>query len=159
MSDETTGTESDPGAPSHWDGPKCNAKRQRGKRGYCGMPAGWGTDHLGEGRCYMHGGRPERAHEAAPYLSDAVKELSVADTEALMSLGTQAMVLARARLVEKLLQTGLTTKEMSDLTISIQRLDNVLAKHPDVDDPDAAPNKTQPLDEELQRLIALDTKG
>lgn len=107
----------------------------------------------------MHGGRPERAHEAAPYLSDAVKELSVADTEALMSLGTQAMVLARARLVEKLLQTGLTTKEMSDLTISIQRLDNVLAKHPDVDDPDAAPNNMQPLDEELQRLIALDTKG
>ena len=158
---QTDGTEVDPGAPSHWDGPRCNAKRQRGKRGFCKQPAGWGTDHLGEGRCYMHGGRPERAHEAAPYLSDAIKELSVSDAEALMSMGTTAMILARARLMERLLLPGITTKEAADLTISLTRLEQMIAKHPDLDDPDAAPNtgKGQGLDEELQRLIALERKG
>lgn len=106
----------------------------------------------------MHGGRPERAHEAAPYLSDAIKELSVADAEALMSMGTTAMVLARARLMEKLLQDGITSKETADLTISLTRLESMLAKHPDVDDPDAAPNHGDGLDDELKRLIALERK-
>lgn len=34
---------------------KCRARRRAG-RGYCGREAGWGTDHLGEGRCKLHGG-------------------------------------------------------------------------------------------------------
>jgi len=106
----------------------------------------------------MHGGKPERAHDAVPYLSESVNKLSVEDAEALMSMGTMAMVLARARLMERLMQVeSLTTKEISDLTMSIQRLDNVLSKHPELDDPDAAPNISGGnLDEELQRLIALD---
>jgi hypothetical protein len=33
----------------------CNARKRNGE-GYCGRPAGWGTDHLGVGRCKMHGG-------------------------------------------------------------------------------------------------------
>ncbi len=32
----------------------CNA---RTPSGYCKMPAGFRTDHVGEGRCYLHGGR------------------------------------------------------------------------------------------------------
>jgi len=32
----------------------CNA---RTPKGYCKMPAGMRTDHLGTGRCYLHGGR------------------------------------------------------------------------------------------------------
>lgn len=162
---ETVGTEPDPGMRgsdwlSTWDKARCNAKRQRGHEGFCQSPAGYGTDHLGEGRCYMHGGRPERTHEAAPYLADAIKDLTVRDAEALMSMGTTAVVLARARLLEKLLVIdGLTTKEISDLTMSIQRLDNVLSKHPDIDDPDAITStKVDGLDDELKRLIALERK-
>lgn len=34
---------------------RCGAKR-RNAEGYCGKPAGWGTDHLGTGRCRLHGG-------------------------------------------------------------------------------------------------------
>ena len=36
----------------------CNA---RGNAGYCKMPAGFRTDHLGKGRCYLHGGRAGRS--------------------------------------------------------------------------------------------------
>lgn len=35
----------------------CNA---RCSGGYCKMPAGFRTDHMGTGRCYLHGGRAGR---------------------------------------------------------------------------------------------------
>src|SRR5580765_6107524 len=34
--------------------PRCDKPKQAG--GKCLMPAGWGTDHKGIGRCKMHGG-------------------------------------------------------------------------------------------------------
>lgn len=37
----------------------CNAKADGAEDqepGYCSLPAGWGTDHNGEGRCKFHGG-------------------------------------------------------------------------------------------------------
>lgn len=33
----------------------CGAKK-RGSEGFCGLRAGWGTDHPGVGRCKLHGG-------------------------------------------------------------------------------------------------------
>lgn len=37
------------------DGPKCGAKKRGG--GTCTQVAGWGTDHPGQGRCKLHGGK------------------------------------------------------------------------------------------------------
>lgn len=35
----------------------CGATRKQGDDGAtCQLPAGWGTDHVGEGRCKLHGG-------------------------------------------------------------------------------------------------------
>ena len=34
----------------------CGAKKKQGP-GTCQQKAGWGTDHLGEGRCKLHGGK------------------------------------------------------------------------------------------------------
>jgi uncharacterized protein YjcR len=34
----------------------CGAKKRDGSGEPCAQPAGWGTDHLGEGRCKLHGG-------------------------------------------------------------------------------------------------------
>lgn len=34
--------------------PKCGATKRSGSE--CGRPAGWGTDHVGRGRCKLHGG-------------------------------------------------------------------------------------------------------
>lgn len=38
--------------------PLCGAKTRAGTP--CRRPAGWGTDHVGEGRCKLHGGRSPR---------------------------------------------------------------------------------------------------
>lgn len=35
--------------------PLCGAKKRTGE-GTCTRPAGWGTDHVGTGRCKLHGG-------------------------------------------------------------------------------------------------------
>ena len=35
----------------------CNARTSNFERPYCKMKAGYNTDHLGKGRCYLHGGR------------------------------------------------------------------------------------------------------
>ncbi|MGE7437956.1 hypothetical protein [Kitasatospora sp. NPDC001175] len=38
--------------------PICGAKtRQDGSAEYCGLPAGWGSNHPGTGRCKLHGGK------------------------------------------------------------------------------------------------------
>jgi hypothetical protein len=36
--------------------PRCGAKTRRGARGPCSNVAGFRTDHVGQGRCYLHGG-------------------------------------------------------------------------------------------------------
>ena len=40
---------------------KCGAKKRQGK-GKCTRPAGWGTDHAGQGRCKLHGGSTPIKH-------------------------------------------------------------------------------------------------
>ena len=40
---------------SHDSTPRCGAKTRSGWS--CKYPAGWGTDHLGSGRCKLHGGK------------------------------------------------------------------------------------------------------
>ena len=52
----------------------CNA---RTPNGYCRLNAGYGTDHLGEGRCEYHGGRAGRSPTHGMYskhLTSTVKE-------------------------------------------------------------------------------------
>lgn len=38
----------------------CNARNRSGS--HCELPAGWGTDHVGEGRCKLHGGASPVRH-------------------------------------------------------------------------------------------------
>lgn len=35
----------------------CGATKRDGSEEVCGQPAGWGTDHVGRGRCKLHGGK------------------------------------------------------------------------------------------------------
>jgi len=108
----------------------------------------------------MHGGRgdevPKGALAAAPWLAERTRQLSLEDAESLMTMGTMAMVIARARLMERLLTPNITTKEANEITLSVKRLDELLAKHPEIEDPDAAGNTAAPLDDELKRLLALE---
>ena len=58
----------------HPDNPKryriCGAPTRQAEALYrhCTMPAGWGTDHPGEGRCKLHGGRSLRGPDSPNYI-------------------------------------------------------------------------------------------
>jgi len=55
----------------------CNARRTDGS-GYCGQPAGWGTDHE-TGRCKFHGGRtPAQEKHVIDELEGAAEDAGVA---------------------------------------------------------------------------------
>lgn len=59
-------------------GDNCNARRTDGS-GYCGQPAGWGTDHTGVGRCKFHGGNTKNQEKnIIDELQDAVDDGGVA---------------------------------------------------------------------------------
>lgn len=48
----------------------CGRKKRDGSGDKCGLPAGWGTDHVGEGACKLHGGNagaPEGNTNAATH--------------------------------------------------------------------------------------------
>lgn len=54
--------------PEHADGdkPKCGAQKRQGAAGdTCTFVAGWGTDHVGFGRCRLHGGNTRNQRTAA----------------------------------------------------------------------------------------------
>lgn len=139
-------------------GPRCGSIYTKEKKP-CRNPAGMGTKHPGEGLCTHHGGNdvPEGARKLVPLLAERTQLLTVEDLTHLVDAGTAALIVARASLVERLLMGAqLSTREVSDLTSSIQRLDKVLKEH---EMPEMAAPKDgggDPLDDELKRLIALE---
>jgi len=58
-----------------------------GRADKCGLPAGWGTDHVGTGACKLHGGSGGRPLENGIY-SDVVREKDRAVLDALEDLST-----------------------------------------------------------------------
>jgi len=57
---------------------ECNARKTDGS-GYCGQTAGWGTDHVGHGRCKYHGGdSPNGDKSVINDLEDAAEHAAVA---------------------------------------------------------------------------------
>jgi hypothetical protein len=57
------------------DADRCGALRRDGSGHTCRQPAGWGTDHLGAGRCKLHGGNT-RNHRTAGRLALASRAAS-----------------------------------------------------------------------------------
>lgn len=55
--------------------PVCGARKKQGP-GTCKQKAGWGTDHVGTGRCKLHGGASRRIHgRYSKVVNVAVQEL------------------------------------------------------------------------------------
>jgi hypothetical protein len=63
----------------------CGAKKRQGE-GFCHRPAGWGTDHVGSGRCKLHGGstRSGKTRAARQLAATLGEELDVEPQEALL---------------------------------------------------------------------------
>ena len=51
----------------------CGAKKRQGE-GTCTQPAGWGTDHVGIGRCRLHGGSTQN-HKTAAVTTQARRDV------------------------------------------------------------------------------------
>jgi len=67
-----------PDLESKEPGETCNARKTDGS-GHCGQPAGWGTDHVGHGRCKYHGGdSPNGEKSVLNDLEDAAEHAAVA---------------------------------------------------------------------------------
>lgn len=74
------------------DGPKCGGKKRQGA-GTCTQTAGWGTDHVGVGRCKLHGGSTP-THEAAGAEQLLAQQLARLDVPAVADPLTELSKLA-----------------------------------------------------------------
>ena len=147
-------------------GRTCNARLHRGE-GYCDNVAGAGTDHVGVGRCRLHGGvgpkqdlpdGPRDLFRAAGLdpIINAAETMTHDDQEYLMEVGNNALVVTRSGILARLLNPDTSATEMADLTIALQRIDNILSKYPDKEDPDRAPNEVDVREKmEMARLEAI----
>lgn len=145
----------------------CNARLYRGT-GYCDLPAGRGTDHPGHGRCRLHGGMAGSNQDGVDGPLDLFNALGLSriielaetmthdDQEYLMEVGTNALVVTRSGILARLQNKDNSPKEMADLTIALTRIEALIAKHPDDENPDAAPNEPSTADEELARIADLE---
>jgi hypothetical protein len=148
-------------------GAKCNSRLNRSD-GYCTNGAGVGTDHEGWGRCSLHGGLggasdtpdgPLELMRAAGLggIIDMAETMTGDDQEYLVHVSNNALVVTRARLVARMQGENVSAKEMADLTMSLSRIDAILAKFPDEENPDAVPNRVDRAEvEEMDRLTALE---
>jgi hypothetical protein len=77
---------------------KCGAKNRQGTP--CSRPAGWGTDHVGQGRCKLHGGASPIKHgrysKVARAKLSSVLEAIEADPDPLNLLPELQLVRAQA---------------------------------------------------------------
>lgn len=145
----------------------CNARLHRSS-GYCQNAAGAGTDHPGVGRCRLHGGLSPR-HEGADgpldlfrahglgQIIDLAETMTHDDQEYLVEVGNNALVVARASILARITQGRLEPQELSHLTMALSRIDKLIERYPNEENPDAAPNQPgDGLEEELARLEELE---
>lgn len=62
-------------SPTGHDGSLCGARKRQGE-GTCTQVAGWGTSHVGEGKCKLHGGSTRNVSKGA---HEAIIEREVSD--------------------------------------------------------------------------------
>lgn len=82
----------------------CGAKTRAG--GQCQRPAGWGTDHVGAGKCKLHGGRTPSGRKAAQRIQAV---------EAVASYGLPREIDPHSALLEELHRTAGHVAWLADL--------------------------------------------
>lgn len=145
----------------------CNARLAR-TAGYCENLAGAETDHIGIGRCRLHGGAsPKQDAPDGPLdmfralglgkIIEVAETMTHDDQEYLFEVSNNALVVSRAGIVARMQEVTTSPKELADLTMALSRIDTVLARYPNEDNPDAAPNTADTsFEAEVERLNALE---
>lgn len=114
----------------------CNARLLWGE-GYCTNGAGEGTNHLGEGRCSLHGGQVKQSVDVKDLIEqhglaslvDIAETMDWDDAEYLYHVTNSALTVQRAKIVERIGHPSNSPKELADLTMALKRLDDLLAKY------------------------------
>ena len=146
----------------------CNARLHRGS-GYCENQAGADTEHPGLGRCRLHGGaspkmdRPDGPRDlfraaGLDVIINLAEVMTHDDQEYLEEVATNALVVTKAGITARMQDPLTSPKEMADLTMSLTRIDTVLRKSLNDEDPDAGSNTVSGLDAELARLAVLEAE-
>lgn len=111
----------------------CGAETRGGTP--CELPAGWGTDHPGEGRCKHHGGAGGRPPEHGLYSETARKGLTDKIREAKeQPIGelTEEMAVVRALLGDYLERvddvSGDAVKHVTTLASEVRRIADTVSK-------------------------------
>lgn len=111
-----SGTRTEHQAESEQEGPRlCGAHRAK-RGGTCEKHAGWGTDHVGVGRCRFHGGRTP-SHNAAAARQLALREFTLAGEE---TTDPQAAILAalyRAKFIASKFQLLVALLDRDDIVV------------------------------------------
>ena len=109
----------------------CNAVLANDE-GRCQRPAGYMTDHPGEGKCYAHGGLKPPAVDDFRATMDAyglggiisvAESLSRDEIEYLSHVSSAALITIRARYVAMLADPERTPKEAADLSLALRRVE------------------------------------
>lgn len=91
---------------------------------------------------------------------NAAETMTSGDSEYLMHVGNNSLVLTRAGIIAKMQELRTTPKELADLTMALSRVEAILAKHTDELDPDDEDaghtlNESSPAKAELDRLARI----
>lgn len=156
-------------------GSLCNARLAR-QDGYCTNAAGEGTDHVGYGRCKLHGGITKGRSDSPDgplgmwraagleQIINMAETMTRDDSEYITYVGNNALSVLRAKIVADLNAPGNSPKEMADLTMALTRVDKILAKFPDEDKPDvgiqsSTADEEARLDELESNIIPIKKSG
>lgn len=100
--------------------PKCGAKNRTG--GTCGKPSGWGTNHVGIGKCRFHGGNTPNGKKSAE------RQRAEADIKAAEAKARRAVAeLSEVNTAPALIENPLTA--LAELAGDAVRWKNVVAAY------------------------------
>jgi hypothetical protein len=145
----------------------CNARLAR-QGGYCENVAGAETDHIGIGRCRLHGGAtPKQDLPDGPLdlfkslglgkIIETAEVMTKSDQEYLFDVSNNALVVTRAGIVARMQAIEVAPRELADLSMALSRIDLILAKYTNEENPDKAPNIADAsFEAEVARLNALE---
>ena len=147
----------------------CGASMVDDKR--CQRVAGWMTNHLGEGRCYEHGGLGKPSQDVFRNaleshglggVMDLAESLSFEEAQYIQHMSSAALVAIRAKLVAQMLDDNRSPKEMSEISLALRRVEASISALEDgkpmgLTDPDAV-ERDERAEEERKRLSELSEK-
>ena len=112
----------------------CDATRRQGDGDPCGLPAGWGTDHVGDGRCKLHGGAssgapsgPANGNWKHGLFSEVIREEDKATLRQIEEMKTAAKLESTLNMQVLKLQRAIASMESEDRASFLEVFEDMVA--------------------------------